>query len=140
MVALGLGEHKWSVEECAKKYEELAHTGLVPKTGTKVWGFGWVARWFRHSIYHSKHLQSALTTAYGETRQLFGLVLGESCPATRNVPRVAVTTTVDRDLKLFTNYRLGAQGRMQEDNKATASGEATVNGTYLSSTSLTWEV
>jgi hypothetical protein len=122
MIALGLGQHKWSIDKCISKYEDITRTGFDAKSMTKWWGIGWVARWFRQSIYLSKPFETALSAAFGKDRQLFGLTISENCKSTRNLPRVVVTTTVDKDLKVFANYDRGG------------------SGDYLTSKCLTWEV
>jgi hypothetical protein len=117
MIALGVGKHQWTVKRCISKYEYICEAGLDAKLLTKSWMFGWIARWFRESIYLSDALENALMKAYGE-KELFSL----STMSHGHTTRVAVTTTVHTDRKLFTNYKRGGSGE------------------YLDSTSLTWQV
>jgi hypothetical protein len=116
MIALGVGVHQWTAQKCMEKYETIINNGLDVKLFTKTWGFGWVARWIRQSIYLSQPLEKAMSATYGNER-LFSL---RTTPH-HHTTRVAITTTVEDKCKLMVNYRRGGVGQ------------------YLDSTSLTWQ-
>ena len=117
MIALGLGAHNWSAEKCVETYKTLIQNGLQANLLTKSWFFGWIARFFRESIYSTPALEEALKAAYGQNQELFSLE-----PTTHNhITRVAVTTTVETGRKIIANYRRGGSEE------------------YLDSTMLTWE-
>jgi hypothetical protein len=121
MIALGIGEHMWPLSRCIEKYEALAKTSFDSKFLTTVCGIGWLARLFRYSIYTSTGIEGALKAAYGQDRELFGMKVVGTPSSVKHLPRVAVTTTVDQDLKIFANYNRGGAG------------------IYLDSTCLSWE-
>ena len=120
MIALGIGVHGWDADTCISKFRFINTTGLSSKLLTKTWLFGVVARWVRGSIYESGPLERALRLAYQE-ELLFGL-RPASKSHSQNTPRVAITTTVQSERKLFTNYNCGGTRN------------------YLKSNSRTWEV
>ena len=122
MIALGLGEHQWSLDRCMESYETLSRDGLDSRLATKWWGIGWVARMFRDSIYAPEALETALQKAFGTEHEMYSLKTINAPSNTKHLPRVAVTTTVDEELKVFTNYDMGG------------------TDDYLGSRSLTWQM
>lgn len=121
MIALGIGDHNWTSRTCMEKFEHITQNGLEAKMLTKNWVFGWIARYFRDSIYSSAPLEKVLQEEYGD-HLLFGLDATRQSQTTR----VAVTTTVHTECKLFTNYRRGGSGPSEVE--------------YLDSQSCTWAV
>jgi len=105
MIALAMGVHKWNADKCIQKFRALCEGGFSVKWFTKTTGIGWLARWLRGSIYETGPLERALQKAY-PSKGLFGLrrgTEGRLC----NLARVAVTTTVNSECKLFANYNCG---------------------------------
>src|SRR5689334_11596462 len=96
-------------------FRSICSKGFNNKFLTKTWGFGWLARWVRSSIYLSKDMETALENAFstGTPKQVFGM---------ENHCRAAVTTTVDKDCYLVANYHRGG------------------TGTYLNSELSVWDV
>jgi hypothetical protein len=121
MIALGIGEHMWPLSRCIEKYEALAKTSFDSKFLSRVCGISWLARLFSYSIYTSTGIEGALKAAYGQDRELFSMKVVGTPSSVKHLPRVAVTTTVDQDLKIFANYNRGGAK------------------IYLDSTCLTWE-
>lgn len=125
LIALGIGIHRWDTEQCTAKFHEICRSGFITRTLAKTPLIGWISRWIQGSIYDTTALESSLRKAYPEY-DLFGL--SASSPQDGNLlhrPRVAVTTTVGSDCKLFTNYNAGSTGG---------------DDYYLNSSLSTWEV
>lgn len=125
LIALGIGVHRWNTEQCIAKFHEICRSGFSERILAKVPVIGWVSRWIQGSIYDTTAFERSLSKAYPKYN-LFGLSPGS--PLDGNLlhrPRVAVTTTVSSDCKLFTNYNAGSSGG--EDY-------------YLNSSLSTWEM
>lgn len=105
MIALGLGVHKLSASTVTGRFRAICTSGFKNKTLTKSKYVGWLARYFRGSIYKSDIFEEALKSAYGSV-ELFGL-RNETHQRPQHLARVAVTTTVDTECRLLTNYRWG---------------------------------
>lgn len=110
MIALGLGVHSLSIDECMRRYRTLCDTGFESKALTKSAWLGWLASWFVESIYKTEPFESALRTLFGRKR-LFG--------HRGNSSRVAVTTTVDTKCRLLANYNWGDGKRYLDSNIST---------------------
>jgi hypothetical protein len=95
MIALGLGEHTWSVDRCIEKYQTLAETCFNAKFLTKIWAIGWFTRLFQDSIYNSSTLENALKVAFREHWQMFSIKVLDTPIAVKHLPKVAITTTID---------------------------------------------
>jgi hypothetical protein len=131
MIALGIGVHAWDADTCISKFRQLSTDGLSEKWLTKSWGIGLLARWFRGSIYQTAPLEKALKNAFPD-ENLFGLHAGPYTVKSRlgthkrnrlqHTPRIAITTTVESEGKVFANYNSGGLKN------------------YLKSNCLTWEV
>lgn len=100
IIALGLGVQDRTVDDCLTRFHAFARDGLNKKILTKTKLVRWAGKFIRSSIYRTKDLEQALHNAFSPTasQSLFGL---------RNSCRVAVTTTVDKELKLISNYNRG---------------------------------
>jgi len=98
MIALGLGTHNFTASYCLEKYKTICEKGLVSKPLTKTYFIGFFARFFTSSIYKTEPLEAALQDVYGR-KKLFGYQ--------GNATRVAITTTVDADTRLFANFNSG---------------------------------
>ena len=96
-----MGVHGWNADQSVQKFHELSKNGFLTKILAKHSLFGWLARWVYGSIYDTESLKPALQTAY-TYKSLFELRLGESQP--NPLTKVAVTTTVNSECKLFANY------------------------------------
>lgn len=118
MIALGIGQHNWDTSTCIAQYHYIVANGFEEKLFTKSRILGWIARWFRESIYVTKNLEDSLRAAYG-SRNFFGLLPKQGFP---HSTRVAVTTTVDSEPKLIANYNSGDKNE------------------YLNSSSSSWEM
>lgn len=105
MIALGLGVHRWDADQCIAKFRDLCHNGFKTNPLTKSMYFGWISRWLHGSIYETKALESSMKAVYGSER-LFGLHRGTG-DKLNTLTRVAVTTTVNSECKLFANYNCG---------------------------------
>jgi hypothetical protein len=88
------------VSDCIARFREFIDAGFKNKAATKTPGIGWLARWFRGSIYRTEPLELGLQSAFnpGSRQEFYGL---------RGPRRVAVTTTVGSELKLISNYNRG---------------------------------
>jgi len=104
MIALGLGVEGRTAKTCITRFRDFTASGFEKKTLTKDKLLGWLARKIRGSIYRTDALESALSTVFSSDHEhtLFGL---------RHPCRVAVTTTVSKELKLIANYHRGSKGR-----------------------------
>ncbi|KAK3349748.1 acyl transferase/acyl hydrolase/lysophospholipase [Lasiosphaeria hispida] len=112
VIALGLGVQGRTVPDCIERFRTFARTGFKEKTFTKgKLGLGWLARMVRTSIYHTEPLEVAMHTAFRPAfnQPVFGL---------QNPCRVAVTTTVNKELKLIANYNRGGKGRYLNSDMA----------------------
>lgn len=91
------------MSDCINRFRAFINAGFKNKPVTKARGIGWVARWFRGSIYRTEPLELGLQSAFdpGSFEQFYGL---------RHPCRVAVTTTAGADLKLIANYNRGGKG------------------------------
>ncbi|KFY85571.1 hypothetical protein V498_07704, partial [Pseudogymnoascus sp. VKM F-4517 (FW-2822)] len=103
IITIGLGVQGRKVSDCIDRFRKFIDAGFKSKPVTKVRGIGWVARWFRGSIYRTQPLEQSLQGAFlpGSFEQFYGL---------KGPCRVAVTTTVGDDLKLIANYNRGGNG------------------------------
>lgn len=95
MIAIGLGIHNLSSEECIREFKTFCQNALQPKLGTKNLIFGRIVRSVCSSIYKTEPLKVALYKMF-KSKPYFGLH--------GNVSRVAVTTTADDKLRLLANY------------------------------------
>ncbi|KAF2683588.1 FabD/lysophospholipase-like protein, partial [Lentithecium fluviatile CBS 122367] len=108
MIAIGLGIHNLSVEDCIAKFKVFCTKAFETKWLTKNPIFGWTARAFwASSIYKTEPLEDALTEMFGK-KPFFG--------HHQNVSRVAVTTTVDEKCRLLANYNWGYGERYLNSN------------------------
>jgi hypothetical protein len=103
----------------------------APKFIAKTIGVGLIARWLYKSIYDSKIVEDALKSAFSNDCCLFGISRDrdDNTDANLNFPSVAVTTTVNRECKLFTNYNLGNYKQLDG-----------ASGLHLDATIAIWEV
>jgi hypothetical protein len=110
MIALGMGVHKWTVDECIIHYKNLCKEGMQRKSFVDIPILGWFARIWRRSIYHTGPLEVALSSSFSH-QKLYGI---RNSPAheTAHCPRVAVTTTTREDstAMLLANYSAGKSG------------------------------
>ncbi|OCL10312.1 FabD/lysophospholipase-like protein [Glonium stellatum] len=122
LIALSLGAQKWDSGTCIDKFQALCQRGFLKKFLMTTRGVGVVSRWLRGSIYDSAVLEKALQAVFPD-ENFFGLRI-DAAQKLLHCPRVAITTTVESQCKLFTNYNCGG-----------------AEGTdYLSSSLSTWEV
>jgi hypothetical protein len=100
IIALGLGVQGRTVDDCLTRFRTFSRTGLKKKILTKTKFVRWAGKFIRSSIYRTKDLEQALYNAFSPaaSQNLFGV---------RNSCRVAVTTTVHKELKLIANYNRG---------------------------------
>ncbi|OCL06980.1 hypothetical protein AOQ84DRAFT_295988 [Glonium stellatum] len=107
LIALGIGIHRWNAENCIKKFHEICNTGFSPKFLTTVFGLGPVFRWIRGCIYDTSVFEQTLQRAF-PLKTFFGLLPAQiQGTGLLHCPRVAITTTVGSESKLFTNYSAG---------------------------------
>ncbi|KAF7547599.1 hypothetical protein G7Z17_g7633 [Cylindrodendrum hubeiense] len=102
LIALGLGTHNFSVEECITHFKSLCEKGFQHEPGSKNKYWGWVVRLFVRSIYKTEPLENALKSIFGQN-ELFG--------HRGNASRVAVITTVSTESRLLANYNGGDGNR-----------------------------
>lgn len=107
MIALGLGVHNLSVEECVERFKSFCKDGFSPNPLTKISVIGWLARYWCNSIYQTEPLQNAMKNVLGR-KLLFG--------HGGNASRVAVTTTVESGSFLLANYNWGDGKRYLNSN------------------------
>ncbi|VBB80788.1 Putative calcium-independent phospholipase A2 [Podospora comata] len=102
IIAIGLGVQGRMVHDCLRSFRIFTSEGFKSKTLTTKRGVGMVARMFRSSMYHTQNLVQALENALGPsaTEPFFGL---------RHSCRVAVTTVVNKELRLIANYNSGGK-------------------------------
>jgi hypothetical protein len=78
-----------------------------------MWGFGGsLATWYHGSIYDSAALQQSLEEILSSSRIFYGLSPFMSPNGNlHHCPRVAITTTVETECRLFANYSPGKHAR-----------------------------
>ncbi|KAL4987485.1 hypothetical protein BDW68DRAFT_177857 [Aspergillus falconensis] len=124
LIALGLGSHRWTLDTCIAKFNDICRSAFVPNFLTTVRGLGWISRWIYGSIYITPPLEHSLMEAYS-SQGVFGLL--PAAPQHGGVihqPRVAVTTTVGTDCKLIANYNAGSSGASDYLNSSLQTWEA----------------
>jgi hypothetical protein len=110
MIALGLGHYKWSTAECIRKFHAICKNGFDKKWLSKAWWrVGNFVRYMRNSIYATDTIEDVLKTSYGEDAlsTLYGLRTSSRRDVPSTTVRVAVTTSVNKNLRLFANYNWG---------------------------------
>lgn len=93
------------MNDCIRLFRDITSNGFVNKTGTNSAVVGWVARYFRGSIYKTESIEAALESAFSgrEPANLFGISSGQQT-------KVAVTTTVGDHCYLIANNDRGGSG------------------------------
>lgn len=112
LIALGIGVHRWSTETCIEKFKEICHSGFKKNFLASIPVIGpFSSRWLYGSVYDTTRFEEVLKTAFSD-ELFFGtctFVAQDRNPSQLPIwPRVAVTTTVDTECKLFANYNTGA--------------------------------
>lgn len=103
--------NKWDLVTCLYKLKDLTKTVFKEKPFAKAWGLGWVFRFFYGSIYDTNILESSLQSIFS-SKPFFGISRNDAASADSSVnhPSIAITTTVDTDYRLFTNYQANGEG------------------------------
>jgi hypothetical protein len=107
LIALGLGIHNLSVEDCIMRFKSFCRKGFEDRLLAKSYWFGWFVRLFVNSIYKTGPLEEAMKQIL-RVKRLFGYH--------GNASRVAVTTTVDSDCHLLASYNWGDGKRYLNSN------------------------
>jgi hypothetical protein len=109
LIALGLGINRWSIGKCLAEFKSLAVKVFQAKPLAKTSFIGWFMRLFYESIYDSDIVEAALKTCFSST-PLFGISRDDMSTLNSNYcSRVAITTTIDTDCRVFTNYHSSFQ-------------------------------
>lgn len=72
LVALGLTNMNWSVEECIETFEKLCYQAFTRRSGGSLPIIGTIVENYHHSRYQTATLEDALRTAFPEDLHLFG--------------------------------------------------------------------
>lgn len=108
-MALGLGIHNFSVQECIQHFKSVCRDGFKPNLLMDSC-LRWLATLFCRPVYKTEPLEKALKSILGSKR-LFG--------HRNNACRVAVTTTVDKENRLIANYNWGDRKRYLNSDMST---------------------
>jgi len=112
IISLGIGIQDLSAGACLNRFHEFTRTGFTKKWMNKTKLFSPLGRFIRSSTYSTPELERAFQTAFrpNTTQDVFGI---------QNSRRVAVTTTVNNELRLIANYNRGDANRyLQSDQLA----------------------
>ncbi|KAJ5255846.1 hypothetical protein N7505_010997 [Penicillium chrysogenum] len=127
LIALGLFAMTWDVADCSERFNTLARRifrerrpSTLPLLLRQMLGFisvfGDMAKWIRwllyDSCYDSQVFDTALKSAFGERRRIFGASREDPRGPRRSGPKVGVvTTSISRDTSAFSkSYRRGSVG------------------------------
>jgi hypothetical protein len=107
MIALGIGVHGWDSETCMAKFRAISENGLILRRWAKTLGIpiGIAITRVTKSLYATSPLEQAMQDAYPSPDNFFGL--RRSTSGLQSTPRVAITTLVNKETKLLTNYHCG---------------------------------
>lgn len=117
LIALGLFAMTWDVADCSERFNTLARRifrerrpSTLPLLLRQMLGFisvfGDMAKWVRwllyDSCYDSQVFDTALKSAFGERRRIFGASREDPRGPRRSGPKVGVvTTSISRDTSAF---------------------------------------
>jgi hypothetical protein len=117
LIALGLFAMTWDVADCSERFNTLARRifrerrpSILPLLLRQMLGFisvfGDMAKWIRwllyDSCYDSQVFDTALKSAFGERRRIFGASREDPRGPRRSGPKVGVvTTSISRDTSAF---------------------------------------
>lgn len=98
--------NKWDLVTCLRELKDSTKAIFKEKLFAKTWGIGWVFRSFYEAIYDTKTLESSLQSIFS-SKPFFGISRNDSATVGSHVnhTRIAITTTVDTNCRLFTNYQ-----------------------------------
>jgi hypothetical protein len=108
LVALGLGAKLWTVETCAKHFNQLCTEAFQPRTVGNWGALGNAWNAYHHSRYKTKPLEQCLKKAYCSLvgkEYMFGGISSLEYPSTKVA---VVTTTIGGKAAVLSNYNRAA--------------------------------
>ncbi|KAK1832963.1 acyl transferase/acyl hydrolase/lysophospholipase [Podospora conica] len=72
LVALGLGQMGWSVDDCIRRFQDLCEVIFTPRVGSKLHIVKTLVEGFHHSRYETRPMEKELKKAFSENCLLFG--------------------------------------------------------------------
>lgn len=101
IIALGLGEREWSINECTIRFISLCEDAYFPREFYDLPGFNALATFHPKSKYKTKPFEGALQKTFGETP-----LFGGRCNTLRYQRKVAVFSALNPGGRgaILTNY------------------------------------
>lgn len=99
--------NRWDLVKCLHKFKDLTKAIFTEKIFAKTWALGWCFRLFYESIDDTNTLEGSLQSIFS-TKPFFGISRNDSSTVDSklNHARIAITTTVGTNFRLFTNYQV----------------------------------
>jgi hypothetical protein len=101
IIALGLGEREWSINECTIRFISLCEDAYFPREFHDLPGFNALAAFHHKSKYKTRPFEGALQKTFSE-----GLLFGGRCDTLRYQRKVAVLSALNPGGRaaILTNY------------------------------------